>query len=474
MAFTEFYAQSSGSNLNAGSTTDDAAIYTSTNGNWNATTGVFTPTAGDPSATVSVGMFASVFLDAATVGVFVGRVTAVDSTTITVSTTAKSGTAPTTDTTGRSVNVGGAWKGPNGAVAFPFGFIDEALRDSAGNRGRVNFKSGTDYDITSAITHALSGVTFQGYTTTPGDGGRAVIDGGTSGASYVLLTLSGSLDILCELVFQNNGASGSAAGLLLSGTRNFVKGCVVNSVRGTGFSVTGTNTVVECEAYGCNQSNGSGNGGFATTEEAYFVRCVSHDNSGSNSAGFVCSNISTEPLVFINCIADTNGGDGFISTGSAGKIGLIGCVAYNNTGDGIDISSMTGTANLLMENCVLASNGGYGVTQTGTTLEVISLTNCAFYSNTSGQTNAINASFIAGSVTLTGDPFTDAANGDFDLNDTAGAGADCRNAGRGNFTQTAASYTGTLSYPDIGASQHEDAGGGGGGITRRLAKVVGA
>lgn len=36
MAFTEFYCQTTGSNLNAGSTTDDAAIYTATNGGWSS------------------------------------------------------------------------------------------------------------------------------------------------------------------------------------------------------------------------------------------------------------------------------------------------------------------------------------------------------------------------------------------------------------------------------------------------------
>src|SRR5512139_2727305 len=122
MAYTEFYCDPvNGSNLNAGSTTDAAAVYTATNGGWDSGTGVFTPAAGDPSATVSVGMFASVYLDAATVAVFVGRVTAVDSTTVTVSLTVKIGTAPATSANGRTIKVGGAWKGPNAAVNWPFG-----------------------------------------------------------------------------------------------------------------------------------------------------------------------------------------------------------------------------------------------------------------------------------------------------------------------------------------------------------------
>ena len=54
-------------------------------------------------------------------------------------------------------------------------------------------------------------------------------------------------------------------------------------------------------------------------------------------------------------------------------------------------------------------------------------------------------------------PWPDPANGDFRINLSAAKGA-----GEGAFTQTAASYAGTTSYPDIGAGQHQDSGGGGG------------
>src|SRR6184192_2760283 len=75
--FTEFYCQTGGSNLNAGSTTNNTAAYTSTNGNWNGSS-IFTPTDGStPASSVSVGDFASVYLDAASVAVFVARVTVV-------------------------------------------------------------------------------------------------------------------------------------------------------------------------------------------------------------------------------------------------------------------------------------------------------------------------------------------------------------------------------------------------------------
>src|SRR5215472_6750624 len=97
-AFTEFYMNAStGSNLNGGSDAG-TVTYTSTNGNYNAGTGVFTPTDGSNPVTagVTVGQFASIYIDGATVGVFVTRVTAVTNATngtITTSLTIAAGTA---------------------------------------------------------------------------------------------------------------------------------------------------------------------------------------------------------------------------------------------------------------------------------------------------------------------------------------------------------------------------------------------
>jgi hypothetical protein len=68
-----------------------------------------------------------------------------------------------------------------------------------------------------------------------------------------------------------------------------------------------------------------------------------------------------------------------------------------------------------------------------------------------------NASFETGAVTLGSDPFSAASTGDFRVTLAAAKGA-----GRGAFTETQASYTGTLGYPDVGAAQHQDTGGTGG------------
>src|SRR3990167_7616154 len=246
MSFTNFCFRSGFSNLNAGTLTGNttepgtAASFTYASGNWVQATGVFTVASGDPASDgVAVGDFASVYADGSTVTGFVGRITARDATTITVSSTAISGTKPTDGTGDRTLKVGGAWLGPNAASGFPFNFIAEACTNAADNPVRVNFKNDATYSITAAMTHTLIGPTFfQGYTTAYGDLGRATIDGGTAGASYVLLTFSGSGTAMCfglDLIFQNNGATGSANGVNWGNdTRAFPQRCVFSNVRGAG------------------------------------------------------------------------------------------------------------------------------------------------------------------------------------------------------------------------------------------------
>ena len=476
MAFTEFCCRSGGSNLNAGTRTGNStepgtsASFTYASGNWVASTGVFTAASGNPSTDgVAVGDFASVYVDGSTVTGFVGRVTAVTSTTITVSLTAKSGTAPTDGTGNRTLKIGGAWAGPSGTTAFPFGFIEQGMKNTTGNSPRVNLKNDQTYSITAAMTHTgASGgtqstiVAFQGYTTSYGDGGKATIDGGTSGASYVLLTIAGTTSSvhLEDLCFQNNGATGSSDATSEIASAHRV---VVNSVRGSGL-VVASGTITECETYSCNQSNTAGKAGISLSA-ANAVRCIAHDNSGSNTDGFIgIAGTST----FVNCIADTNGRRGF-SVAANFSIGtLIGCDAYNNGSHGITVSEgSTGRCTYVVENCNMVKNGGYGLQGSVSGNSVAhtgGVRNNGYgtgtQANTSGATNLpvsqpseVSPVTYASGVT----PWTDPANGDFRISLAA-----AKAAGRGSFTETQASYAGTVAYPDIGAAQHQDSGGSSG------------
>jgi hypothetical protein len=461
--YTEFYCQTTGNNLNAGSTTADSAAHTYTSaivaGGWDSTTGIFTVASGNPAAdNVALGDWASVYVTSgATVATFVARVTATNSTTITVSLTAKSGTAPATDALGATtLKHGGAWKGPNAAASFPFNFVQNTMTDSGGNVPCVNIKSGTSYSMTAGITHSLAGPTrWQGYTTSVRDGGKFTIAGATSGSSYTAFTLSGVNNDLVDCIIQNNGSTGSAAGISATGGECLIQGVVVNSVRGHGVNVaTASSTLIECEAYACNQSNTAALAGFFdAVTGTEFIRCISHDNAGSNTSGFRVSTGTTTLCLFSECISDTNGEYGF-ALGSQGSNWILNCDAYNNILDGVDLNS-TAACFALIENSNFVKNGGWGINTSGSaTLRNGLIINCGFGSGTQtnylGQINTIAGINIVNSQTYTANatPWVDPANGDFRINLVGAKGT-----GRGTFTETAASYTGTVGKPDIGAAQ---------------------
>lgn len=464
MAYTEFYVQTTGSNLNAGSTTADGAAFTFASGTWAQATRIFTLAGADLSG-VTVGMFASVYANGSTVTGYVGRISAVDDTldTITIDATAIAGTAPTDGTGDRTLKVGGAWDGPATTEDFPFGFITAALTNSGGDFPRVNIKSGVTYTITGAVAHANNGpIRFQGYTTSVGDGGKATFDGGTSGASYVMLTVSGTNTDLADLIFQNNGATGNSSGISLSGAECTVTRVVVNSVRGHGITSSAVAQVVSCETYACNQSNTSAFAGFNNTATGTtYRRCIAHDNTGSNTAGFLTNVTAT----YIDCIADTNGGKGFVNSSTAQGTYLQ-CDAYANTGDGMDFTGASATS-LVVENCNFIANGGYGINSSGSAVRNGAIRNCGFGSGTAanssgGIVTAIGAVNVTGSVTYASNltPWTAPTTGNFNVTLATAIAA-----GYGVFTETAASYTGTLGVPVIGASQADASSSGGGEVS---------
>lgn len=456
-AVTEFYVQTTGSNLNAGSTTSNTAAFTYTSAvlaaGWNQATGVFTVASGNPSGDgVTTGMFASVYVTAgATNATFVGRITAVSTTTITVSLSAVSGTPPATDALGATtIKVGGAWKGPNGTTGFPFNFAATAMNDGTNLTPRINFKNGVTYAVTAAMTNTVNGpVVFRGYTTTVADGGKAIFDGGTSGAAYTLLAVSATNTSYTDLIFAHNGATGNSIVVSNTGGENVYRGCVFHDSTGDGFNASGTAIVIECEAYANNTANAASRGGFSMSASAsVMVRCNSHDNAGSNSRGFYLT-ASVFPSF---CIADTNGSHGFEYNGVILAV-FRSCDAYNNTGAGI---SLTGASALAVdiENCNLIKNGTYGIDSSGSALRNGFVANNGYGSgtmaNTSGQTNGLQAIVETGAVTYATDaiPWQDAPNGNFSI-----ALAAAKAAGRGTFTETQASYSGTAGFPAIGAAQ---------------------
>jgi hypothetical protein len=294
--------------------------------------------------------------------------------------------------------------------------------------------------------------------------GRATLDGGTSGTAYTLLAFTSITG--CEVfdfIIQNNGATSTAAATNLGSLSKIVR-CVVNSIRGSGFSTTSSTQLIECEAYSCNQSNSSNTAGFFIGGTgAIAKRCISHDNTTANGIGFILGTTSGGHLS--DCIADSNGSHGIAILARNNSLTIRNCDSYNNGGDGIRIDLNTNPNGFFfIENCNLIKNGGYGVNNVEVSLaHEAYVINCGFGSGTQANTSGTVASNIytqeSGSITYAADvtPWNDPTTGDFRISLAAAKGT-----GRGAFTQTAASYTGTVAYPDVGAAQHQDSGGSGG------------
>ena len=148
-------------------------------------------------------------------------------------------------------------------------------------------------------------------------------------------------------------------------------------------------------------------------------------------------------LSIFGCISDGNAKGVEIDSGT---VNLYNCIISNNTANGCDFSSANVTAisnvflgntssgmivagfsfpdakSLGIRNNIFDSNGSYGINVTATG----GLFRCyrnAFRNNTSGETSGITS---VDTITLTADPFVDAANGDFNLNADAGGGATLR------------------------------------------------
>lgn len=188
---------------------------------------------------------------------------------------------------------------------------------------------------------------------------------------------------------------------------------------------------------------------------------------------------------FSSCYIHHNALEGINHVAASGTVNCRGCIITDNTGRGIHMGRAASPLHrLVLENSTLANNGtaqlAFALTS-GTERETIIRNNIFYGAGAGTNINMVTASKDAGflmfnnafggsgafsntncttgegAITLSGDPFTNAASGDYSLNNTAGAGAACRGVGVPT-TFPGGLTTNTL---DIGAAQHAEAGGGG-------------
>lgn len=471
--YTEMYCNYSlGTNTHSGHKTNQIPDYFAANGGWNSGTGVFTPASGNPSSSVAVGDWASVYADGSTVTPFVGRVTAVNATTITVSTSAKSGTPPGTSASGISCTVGGVWKGPNAADPTPWNFASPAMTNASGHPLRVNFLNQSQYEINAPLTQSTSGpVRWEGCTSAAGDGGIATLYGHTNGSFtlYTPFNITGAGNQWVNLWFTGGGTGPVTTPtnqmVNMTGQASFFKRCrFTGSWRATLTQSGGGSVYEECEFHNSNKDDANQFSGVIILEESSFRRCFFHTSTnGTDSSGILIKSDSTEPVIIEDSIIADNTSHGIEITGSHISLVVKNCDIVNSGESGVHMGSLTrdGNSRVHFENVNFINSAEWGIFHDEVGLGYPHLVNCGFFGNLNNHTN-LNASLITGSITYSSSPYVDLDNGDFRLNSTANAGALARNAGRGSFLQDANVYSGTtISYPDVGAAQTTNSATGG-------------
>lgn len=281
----------------------------------------------------------------------------------------------------------------------------------------VNSANVSNGYINGSVTDAVW--RFRGYDTTPGDeAGRPTIAVSISTVTAGLFRTSYSVMSLENIIIDGSGGGSSQIGLV---------GTIGGNSRAYLRRVSLVGCLVGCGGSGANAGASSGQGITCENCEAIdcnigFVNCITNSCYAKGcTMGFGTPNNSTPgPAMF--CIADSCE-IGFGVPGLFGTRQDFYCIAYNSTSHGWSILTSGSRLASSISNCLSIGNGGYAFfdgSTTGNDRHV--LERCVDYDNTSGR-KAGKFLVDRDPITLTSDPFVNAAGLDFTINDVAGGGA---------------------------------------------------
>lgn len=352
---------------------------------------------------------------------------------------------------GTSPGAGGAWATLSKAATVV----------AAGDT--VNVKASATYYEALTLTASgsnVSPISWVGYTSTPGDGGRFTIDGGNTRTTCVDVQ-STSLNLFLNAVMR----SATAQLVAFNDTSSiYLANCRLLKGSATSVSSFEPNSghfgPLSIYAFGCEVGGVSGVGiGNANYAMPILVdSCAIH---GTGADGVGVSAFRTIGTIRRNRMYNL-GGTGVIirsndSTSSA--IVIADNSIYGTASDAIQIDGGSDGV-VLVQNNVLDSIGRYHVNILNAPSSTSILTAKNFLGiATSGQINDTTRRIsIVGDVTLSATPFNGGSTGDLSLNNSANGGALVR--ANAAFSLGA---DGVQGFADGGALQHQDSGGGGSG-----------
>lgn len=356
------------------------------------------------------------------------------------------------------LDIGGT--GGAGTSGDPYRSMDElktVLEAASPTVATRYWITGTDIlssDWSPAILNANSvPIELIGYGTTPGDNGRFVVGSHTLSDGNFRINLSSTYS-KCLRLFNMEHRSFSRGPAIASHPFGVIANCLFAAPPSSGsFSCSFTSGML----LGCIFRNA-----IVTAESAYVGCChlewdYSHTTSYALAAGLA-----------ERCTVNVNGGTmaGIrvdCSQFQRPRIGVVNCSVYNVNGPGIEFVDTNPGGNGVNvnvdRNIIYDADVGIAA-RSGDDGQICTIgTNAIGAVTTSQYANITEAVYGRETISLTADPFVDAANNDFRLNAAAGGGALCRGVGMGNLLsgmglQRVASYYSGL---DLGAMQ-TDAG----------------
>jgi hypothetical protein len=237
--------------------------------------------------------------------------------------------------------------------------------------------------------------------------------------------------------------SNSRTAIAFYGNLTTFQNCIAKNVFNTAaFFIAAASFAINCQVL--TSTTGTGNPGFYLSNSACYD-CVVIGNDGLAFSAIASSSASS----CIHCMAIN-------CTGHSADHGFnqitlcVNCEAYGCQGNGFFSSTYLMTC----INCYAEGNTGFGFYEV-TSPNALIMINCGAYNNTAGNiTVTINEEPLINNnyQSLTGSAYISTSGLNFAKNSTAGAGALLRGTG---YPTAIAGLSNTLTYPDIGATQHQ-------------------
>jgi hypothetical protein len=359
------------------------------------------------------------------------------------------------------------------SFSTPCSLATAAAGYAAGDEIRI-CETGT-YTLTGTITLTTSGSTGSGEVLWVGANSSGTVDGTrptitTATNSIPLFSINNGSGFHRFRYLKGTNTAGTRAAMFAgtgtSGQSNVkIESCWCDgcSYLWDGSSRACTNlSAIDTHATNCTTGVILNNAGAATvgTNQDVIDGCHFYNNTGPcyNANGSSANLLVVRSTLAKNGRAISDGGAGSARTFT---LTMRDSTIANNTTEGLTNANAATTWWIAdLSNNIIYGNGGYGVGLLNTAAANDARSGVRkknfVGSNTSGNYNNLTAP--SDDVALTADPFTNAAAGDFSLNNAAGGGAAIRAAGfPGAFVGGL-----TTGYPDGGAVQHQDSGGTGG------------